>query len=102
MAELSKLPDSASLPSALIASARTGPPWPRSCACPTPPHRAKRRADRSAHKQDRRMLMALYYYVFGSALIPTKSRPYRRTPGHLEVGPIISHSRWLIRSHGEV
>ena len=29
----SKLPESASLPSADTATLRTGPPWPRSCAC---------------------------------------------------------------------
>src|SRR5579871_6298817 len=29
----SKLPETAVLPSAVTASARTGPPWPRSCAC---------------------------------------------------------------------
>ena len=36
IAEVSKLPDSAVLPSAEIASARTGPPWPRNCACALP------------------------------------------------------------------
>ena len=33
MAEVSKLPETAVVPSAEIASARTGPPWPRNCAC---------------------------------------------------------------------
>ena len=33
IAEVSKLPEIASLPSGEIASARTGPPWPRNCAC---------------------------------------------------------------------
>src|SRR5712691_11288150 len=33
MAELSKLPEIAVLPSFEMASARTGPPWPRSWAC---------------------------------------------------------------------
>src|SRR5580704_3713184 len=32
----SKLPDTAVWPSAVTASARTGPPWPRSCACAGP------------------------------------------------------------------
>ena len=33
IAEVSKLPETAWLPSGEIASARTGPPWPRNCAC---------------------------------------------------------------------
>src|SRR5260221_9382246 len=33
MAEVSKLPESACVPSGEMASARTGPPWPRNCAC---------------------------------------------------------------------
>src|SRR5471030_866736 len=36
MAEVSKLPDSACLPSEETATARTGPPWPRNCACAAP------------------------------------------------------------------
>src|SRR5215203_5962006 len=36
MADVSKLPDTAVVPSAEIASARTGPPWPRNCACAGP------------------------------------------------------------------
>src|SRR6516165_9144527 len=33
IAEVSKLPETACVPSGEIASARTGPPWPRNCAC---------------------------------------------------------------------
>src|SRR5262249_61130565 len=33
IAEVSKLPEAACVPSGEIASARTGPPWPRNCAC---------------------------------------------------------------------
>ena len=33
IAEVSKLPETAWLPSGEIASARTGPPWPRNWAC---------------------------------------------------------------------
>src|SRR5262249_5300174 len=34
---VSKLPETANAPSAEIASARTGPPWPRNCACADTP-----------------------------------------------------------------
>src|SRR5262249_47519271 len=33
--DVSKLPETACVPSGEIASARTGPPWPRNCACAT-------------------------------------------------------------------
>jgi hypothetical protein len=33
IAEVSKLPETTVVPSGETASARTGPPWPRNCAC---------------------------------------------------------------------
>ena len=51
MAEVSKLPETASLPSGEIASARTGPPWPRNCACAAPA------ASGSSRKANRKRLM---------------------------------------------
>src|SRR5215831_11592000 len=45
MTEVSKLPDTASLPSGEIANARTGPPWPRNCAC------AAKGASRPRHRR---------------------------------------------------
>ena len=48
IAEVSKLPDTAGRPSAETASARTGPPWPRNCACAGNAVRIRNKAIRDA------------------------------------------------------
>ena len=51
IAEVSKLPETAWVPSGEMASARTGPPWPRNCACAAPA------ANGSTHKARVRRLI---------------------------------------------
>src|SRR6185437_3673363 len=55
IAEVSKLPDTACAPSDEIASARTGPPWPRNCACA--PLTASGSSKAAAHRRRMRDLM---------------------------------------------
>src|SRR3972149_9350134 len=84
IAEVSKLPDSARLPSGEIASARTGPPWPRNCACATSSATPSASGNSSSNVQRRLVIGWLHaergYTVANDAIVQNVEEGTHRRP----------------------